>query len=557
MANELEKKWKQRIIGNALYNSIKYGKALPEKVLQSLFKEGLKKQDIKEIMPLIKKEVDRINSLSEEKRKKEFEKFEEKFEEIEKEKEKKSRREMPELKDVKEGQIITRIAPEPSKYNHIGHAFSFLLNYYYAKKYKGKCKLRFEDCNPEKVSQEYVDAMKEDVLKYLGIQVSSIKFVSDDIPKLYRYAEKLIEKGNAYMCDCKKEEISKLRREGKECSCRYKDIEKNLEEWKKFIGGRIRKKVILRLKGNMLSDNGVMRDPILFREIKKEHYRHGRKYKVWPTYDFYNAIEDSMMNVTHIFRSNEFALRNELQNYLRELLGLKKPEIIQYGRINVLGAITKGREIREKIEKKEYLGWDDPRLMTLRALKRRGIVKETFYELIKKIGLNQQQSNLDFEFLASINRKIIDKEAERYSFCKEPIKLNLREIPIKEVFVKIHPEKNKKRKIKVKGIYISREDFENYEGKEVRLMHLFNVKLKKDSVIITGTENKKIPKINWVSDFVNVRILMDNAEWISGIAEIAIKNLKLGQIIQFERFGFCRFDRINEMGEYEFWFTHR
>lgn len=554
----MEKNWEELSYEYALENAISHdGKAQESAVLGHLFREGLEKKDIEKIMPVIKEKVRKVNSLRIKEQEKEFENFKGKFLALEKEKvEKSEKKDLPELQ-VK-GKIVTRLAPEPSKYNHVGHAISFLINYMYAKKYKGKCKLRFEDTNPEKARQEYVDAMKKDVLDYLDIKVSEIRYVSDDIPKLYKYAEKLIKDKKAFMCFCRREKLKKLRDEGIECSCRQHEVKKNMKEWKSFLKGKYMKgETSLRLKGNMESDNYVMRDPVIFRAVAEKHYRKP-KYKIWPMYDFYNPIEDSLMGVTHIFRSNEFDVRVELQEYIKDLLKLKKQEIVQYGRFNIQGIKAQGRELRELVESGKYIGWDDPRLPTLKAMERRGIVKETFYELVRQFGFSKHQVNVDFDIIASINRKLIDKKARRYFFISEPVELEIENAPeIKEIEVKVHPDAEEIRKISIgNDIFIDKKDFDKFHNQEVRLMHLFNIKLR-EKPRFTSQENKDIPKLQWVSDFVKVRILMPEGNWIDGIAEQAVKKLKLKSIIQFERFGFARFDKINDAGVYEFWFSHQ
>lgn len=546
------KSFEKEIKAYALKNAIEFGKAEPGKVLTKLFQHGLEKKDIKKTMPEIAKLVSEINSLSEQEKERQFLILKD----IVKEHEEKER-ELPELKNIKNG-VVTRIPPEPSKYAHLGHAITFLINYLYAKKYNGKCLLRFEDANPEKVSQEYVDAMLEDIKNYLSIEYNSVRYVSDDMTLLYEYAKKLISMNKAYICFCEREKMQELRHQGKECECRSKNIKENLSEWKNFLNGEYKEgEAVLRIKGNMKSENHVMRDNVMFRIIDKPHYRHKDKFKAWPTYDFYSGIEEHLMGITHILRSNEFDLRVELQEHIKKLLGLKSQEIVQYGRFNVIGAETKGREIRELIASGDYEGWDDPRLVTLRALKRRGIRKEVIYELVNHVGFAKKQVNIDFDMIASISRKLLDEKTSRYYFVASPKALEIAKMPeIKEVEVKLHPNKNETRKIKIeKTIYISGEDYGLFKGKEVRLMNLCNIMLGVKP-ICTGIENKKIQKIQWVSEFVKARIKMPNNEWISGLAEKAVENLKIDDLIQFERFGFCRLD-ANKNGIYEFWFAHK
>ncbi|MDO8508097.1 MAG: glutamate--tRNA ligase [Nanoarchaeota archaeon] len=542
----------------ALRNAIEYGKASPDRILPKLFQHGLQKENIKEIMPEIKKITDEVNALSKEDQQTIFANYKDMIKErVEKEKT------LPELPNAIQGKVLTRIAPEPSKYLHIGHAISFLLNSFYAEKYKGKCLIRFDDANPEKVSQDYVDSILDDIKNYLAIKPNKIKFISDDMKIFYQYAEKLIKDNHAFMCFCDREKMQKLRHDGIECSCRQKDTKTQMKEWKDFLKGKYKVgKAVLRIKGNMQDSNHVMRDPVIFRSVKEAHFRTKTKYKVWPMYDFYSPVEDSIMGVTHILRSNEFDQRVPLHNLISHLLKLKQQEIIQYGRFNVMDATTKGREIRDLIKSGEFIGWDDPRLVTLKALKRRGITKEAFLELLNHIGLVKHDVNLDFNMIASINRKIIDPIAKRYYFVDNPLELDIKNAPSTlQIEIPIHPNNPKVlREVRVTPgkVYISKKDFNEFKGKEVRLLHLYNIKLpsKGSKAEFTSIENKDIPKITWVSFPQKAKVLMPDGSWVEGLADENIRELKVDSIIQFERFGFVRLDKISKQA-YEFWFAHR
>ena len=536
----------------AIKNALEFGKADPSKILPKLFQHGLQKEKIKEIIPEIKKIADEINAMSKE----DLQVIIGNYKGLIKERSEKEKT-LPDLPNVK-GKMATRIAPEPSKYLHIGHAISFLLNSYYAKRYKGKCLLRFDDANPEKVNQEYVDSILDDIKNYLSISVNKVKFVSDDMKIFYQYAEKLIKTNNAFMCFCKREKMQKLRHDGIECSCRQKEIKTQIKEWKDFLKGKYKiGKAVLRVKGNMQDSNHVMRDPVIFRSVKEPHFRTKTKYNVWPMYDFYSPIEDSLMGITHVLRSNEFDQRVPLHNLIADLLKLKQQEIIQYGRFNVIDATTKGREIRDLIKSGEFMGWDDPRLVTLKALKRRGITKEAFNELLNHIGLVKHDINLDFNMIASINRKVLDKKANRYYFVAQPHKISIPNLGAKQATIPIHPEKKETRTLNItKNIFISEEDYKNFMNKEVRLMHLCNIKLAKDIEIMGEEKTKPLQKIQWVSEGIPIKILMENAKWIEGLAETNTQNLKPGNVIQFERFGFVRLDK-KDKGVFEFWFAHK
>jgi len=434
----------------ALENAVKFkGTANAGAVIGKVLADNPKlKKDIKALSKKIQEIVKEVNSMHLTKQVEEFSKIKPKKQKKEKVMEKK--KELPPLEKAVPGKVVTRIPPEPSKYNHIGHALSFLINYQYAKKYKGKCIVRFEDTNPEKSAQEYVDAMLDDFKNYLEIKPDKILYVSDELPLLYEMAEKLIKKKKAYVCICDREMISKQRESGDMCLCVQKnDVKTNLQKWKRMLDGKYEEgQAILRLSGDMKSKNYVMRDPVIFRINKTKHYRQKNKYCVWPLYDFENSVLDSLHGITHILRSSEFgSMRIELQNYIKDLLGLKKQVIIQYGRFNIKGATTKGREIRELIKKGKVSGWDDPSLVTLKALRRRGILKETFYELIYEVGLSANTAkNIDWSLISSINRSLLDDKVNRYFFIEDPVKIKIKGAPNLKPELKLHPDHPKRGK---------------------------------------------------------------------------------------------------------------
>ena len=538
----------------AAKNALEFGKADAGRILPKLFQHGLEKKDIGSIMPTIKQIVDDINKLP----KDEIEEIAGELGDFVKEREEKEKK-LPELPNAIDGKVFTRMAPEPSKYLHVGHALGFIINYVYSQRHGGKCFLRFDDANPEKVNQAYIEAITEDIEDYLEIKHNGVRFVSDDMMLIYEYAEKLIDKDKSYVCFCDRDKMQELRHSGTECECRNKDKKETLDLWSAFIAGKYKEgSATLRFKGDMQNLNHVLRDPVLFRGVNHKHYKHGTKYKVWPMYDFYTPIEDSLMGLSHVLRSNEFDQRVPLHDEIRDLLGLKKQTIVQYGRFNVIDATTKGREIRDGIEAGEYIGWDDPRLVTLKALRRRGIRKEVFYHMVEQLGLAKKEANIDFDAVAAISRKIIDSETKRYYFVPNPKKFTI-ENDVKETMVPIHPDKEERRKINVGNeIFISVDDLKGNYGKEVRLLHLFNVKLphRGDEAEVSGFDVKPMPKIQWVSEGVKVKVFMDNAEWIEGVGEKELMNLKEGEVVQFERFGFVKLDK-KDKNSLEFWFTHR
>jgi glutamyl-tRNA synthetase len=536
----------------ALQNAVQFGgKANPGAVIGKLLSEDPSlKSKMKDVAMTANAAVKDVNSLQVEQQRKELESLAPEL----LEKKKGEKKGLLELKNAVEGKVVTRIPPEPSKYAHIGHALSFLINYLYAEKYKGKCLVRFEDTNPELSKQEYANAILED-LKFLSIEHGTAKYVSDDMELLYRYAETLIADGNAYVCSCEIKAMRDLRHAGKACIHRKASTATNKKQWKDMLARNVKPgKAVLRLKADMKSKNDVMRDPVLFRITFDEHYRHGTKYHVWPLYDFENAVEDGISNITHILRSNEFGgMRVELQDFIKDALKLPKQTVIQYGRFNITDAISQGREIRRLINEGRVSGWDDPRLVTIKALRRRGIQPEAFRELAIEVGLSPTPTNIDWPIIASFNRKILDMKADRYFFVEAPKEIRITGAPKRNVTLKLHPDKESgTREFAVHdSFYISEKDAESLVNDElIRLMDCLNFrregkKFVFDSLDIdTFRKAKKKRIIHWLPASGNVKasILMPDSITVFGLAEAGVKNLKPGEIIQFARFGFCRLE---------------
>ncbi len=542
---QLENDIKKFVLANAFSHG---GKAQTGAIIGKLISAGtISKANITKTKPTIDKIIKDIGKLSLTKQEAELKKIYPQF--FNKEKEKPHLKELP---NAVIGKVVTRMPPGVSKYPHIGHSISFLINYMYAKKYKGKCYLKVDDTNPDKDAKEYVSALKKDFLDYLDVKPTSTLYASDTIPALYKLASQLIKRKKAYVCECPREKVSKLRRTGEPCNCRSNSVKVNLEKWKKMLSGDYAAgKITLRLKIDLESKNSAMRDPAIFRINKAPHYKQKKKYAVWPLYDFASIYGDVKLGVTHVLRSSEFgSFRIELQSYICDLFKWKKPTFIHYGRTSIRGGIVQGREILKLVKEGKVSGWDDPQLLTLRALRRRGIVKETYYELVKVIGLSMAPSNIEWVEVAAINRKFVDPLANRYFFISSPVKLKVAGVP-KEAKLKTHPDKPKTRPIKVSTtIYIDKSDFTKYRNKQIRLKGLGNLTLKKTAELAPSAEAQTI---HWVSEpNTKIQILMPNNKWVKGRGEPLIGKVKPKDIVQFERFGFVKCEAKNR-----FIFTHK
>jgi glutamyl-tRNA synthetase len=552
-----KKSFSNEIMGYALKNAIEYGKADAGKIMPKLFNHGLEKDMIKEIMPEIISKVTEVNKLSEEGKEIAFENYKE-YIKINEDCSKK----LTPLKNPSK-HMVFRLAPYPSGAMHIGNAKTYLLNAIYAEHYKGKILFVMDDTIGSEEKHLVPEGYKllEECVRLLGVKYKKpIIYKSDRLKIYYKYAVELIKKDKAYVCHCSAEKIRENRANGIECGCRKFPQGIHLARWKemfKMSDGE----AVLRLKTSMTHPNPAFRDRVLFKISTRKHPRKKNKYRVWPSLEMSWAIDDHLLGITHIIRGNDLMMETEVEKFIWDIFKWKHPEVnhVALVRLSGVGAKISKSKAQKEVKSGEFMGWDDPRTWSIQSLIRRGITKEAIRDFVEEIGLNNQDIIVPIDNLYAANRKRIDAKAERYSFVKEPMMLLFdKPYKIKEVEVPIHPDTpNKTRKIKLPQIIIDGDDFQNYKGKEVRLIHLFNIKIEnKEKTRVTSVENKKIPKIQWVSDEVPCRVLMPDGKWVLGMAESGIKRLKKGQIIQFERFGFVRFD-TKAKDAYEFWFAHR
>ncbi len=554
----------------ALKNAVEHGgKALEQAVLSKVIREDpTLRTRIKEIIHLVEEIVKHVNSMNIDEQKNLLEELAPELLEYEKKIEEKK---LPPLPNAVKGGVVTRLPPEPSGYMHIGHAMSGLLNYLYARMYDGKVWLRFEDTDPRKAKLEYYESFRKGY-KWLGITWDYEKNNSEDMELFYDYAEKIIESGKAYVCFCPPEKIKTLRKEGVECEHRNQGIDENLKYWRMMIEGKFREgEAILRLAGDMKSQNTTMRDPAIFRIVEHSHPIVGEKYRVWPLYDFAASIEDGICGVTHVLRTSEFVFRDELQNYIRGLVGLTNPIYIEYSRFEFKGTPVSKRKLRLVIEAGLAKGWDDPRFPTIEGLRRRGILAEAIKEFtLTQTGFSYSKREYDWSLLYAVNRRILDPVTRRFFFVPNPVKLVVDGLEPGEITIPFHPT-NKSLGVKkityTNEIYISSSDAQSIKiGDIIRLKYLANIKIvetNKDqvkAVLIGGGPAQNVPIIQWVSShrFHSIKVMVpgllyideevnpESLKVVEGYAEENIEDVKIDEIVQFERFGFCRCDSTEE-----------
>jgi len=533
-----------------LLNAIQHnGKADIQAVLGKIISEDPKvRSKIKEIILEIKKIVTEVNLLSLEEQKNKikelgFEIKKKKVEEV---------RELSPLPNVKKyKKIVMRMAPFPSGPLHIGNSRMVLLNDEYVKKYKGKLLLVIDDTigSEAKIPTKEAYKLVIDGLKWLGVKWHKIIYKSDRMKLFYEWGEKLIKMRHAYVCECPKDVLRENREKGFECNCRKQDPKTNLQKWKKMLKGEYKsEQATVRLKTNMKHPNPAFRDRVLLRISDREHPRVGKKYHVWPMLEFSWAIDDHFLGVTHILRGKDLVMEDLMEEFIWNLLRWKHPEFIHHGMLRFEGLKLSKTQARMLIEKGIYADWDDPRTWSLQSFKKRGFLPEAIRNFILSFGLSLNDITVPLEILYSENRKLIDPKVNRYFAVIDPVEIKIVNAPkVKKVRVHLHPDFPRRgfREIPVNTdkIFISREDFDKFRGKEIRLIGLFNVKLDKKAEVTSKEVNMEMQKIQWVSEKnVTMKIVMGNGNTVKGIGEPEIKKLKPDTKLQLVRFGFCRVD---------------
>jgi glutaminyl-tRNA synthetase len=434
------------------------------------------------------------------------------------------------------GNVHTRFPPEPNGYLHIGHAKSICLNYGIARDYKGKFNLRFDDTNPIKEDQEYVDSIIEDV-KWLGGDFEDrIFYASDYFDKMYEWAIQLIKKGKAYVDDSDPETMRGLRgtvtEAGIESPNRKRSVDENLDLFNRMKNGEFKNgEKVLRAKIDMTSPNMLLRDPVMYRIIHLEHHRTGNKWCIYPTYDWAHGLEDSIEGITHSICTLEFEVHRPLYDWFLNELEIYHPQQIEFARLNLTYTVMSKRKLLELVEQKIVDDWDDPRMPTISAYRRRGYTPEAIQNFAEIVGVARRDAMTDLALLEFAIREDLNKKAQRVMAVLDPLKIVITNYSGEEELEAVNnPEDVEMGHRKVpfsKELYIEKSDFmENpikgfhrlIPGGEVRLRYAYIIKC--DEVVKnengeviqlncsydpetksgTGTSTKKVKgTIHWVS----------------------------------------------------------
>lgn len=442
--------------------------------------------------------------------------------------------------DLKNGRfdyVRTRLPPEPNGYLHIGHVKAFMIDYLVAKENNGELILRFDDTNPTKEEVEFVEAIKDDA-RWLGIVWVKETYASDYFDLLYDWAKRLVSMGKAYVDDQTPEEVSKnrgtLTEPGKNSPFRERSVEENLELLERMKNGEFPDgSRILRAKIDMAHSNINMRDPAMYRILHTPHHRTGDAWKIYPLYDWSHGQNDSMEGITHSLCSLEYEDHRPLYEWFLEQLDVFKPRQIEFARLNMNYTVMSKRKLRRLVEENHVNGWDDPRMPTLRAMRRRGYTAEAIHDFIRRVGIAKNYSVTDVALLEACVREDLNKTSLRRMAVIRPLKVVIDNYPddlVEEMDAINNPEDAGAGARKVpfsKVIYIEQDDFREtpppkyhrlYPGNEVRLRYAYFVKcthiVKDDADNITEVHVEYDPSTRG-GDASDGRKVKSTIHWVS------------------------------------------
>ena len=539
----------------ALQNALEYcGQGEPGSVLGRVLaeKEHLRVR-VKGLLSLVNEEVTRANSIAREDGiemvRKELESFAP--EALDRERQKKNEG----LKDLpgNTSEVILRFAPNPNGPLSLGHSRGVVINSLYAEKYQGKIVLRFDDTDT-KVKPPMNDAygwIEEEFEWISGRAADVVIRASERMPIYLQYAEKMLIGGFGYVCKCNAEDFREFRISKTECPCRYKSVQQNMEDWGEMNSGEIDEGgAVVRVKTGMDLPNPALRDWPALRIQHSPHPLVGDTYKVWPLLDFQSAIEDHLQGVSHIIRGKDLMDSTKKQTILYEHFGWDYPESLYWGRVKIheFGGFSTSK-MSSSIDSGEFSGWDDPRLPTIRAMRRRGFDPRSLAELWGEVGLTQKDISISMKTLESFNSRIIDGDSERRVFVSNPKSLDLsaESIPPRVMMAR-HPDGEIEGfRVWEVGMTVLIQDSDFVEGK-LRLKDFADIKISGSSATIESIDRSDERKIvHWIPEKLSIEAIMSvpDGEEISEIKGVLEEfELTKGEVYQLERVGFAKFEGI-------------
>ncbi|KAI3422451.1 hypothetical protein GPALN_012959 [Globodera pallida] len=493
-----------------------------------------------------------------------------------------------ELDGAEMGKVVVRFPPEASGYLHIGHAKAALLNQFYQQSFRGQLILRFDDTNPAKENAHFEEVIEEDIRR-LQVEWDRMSRTSDHFDALLDFCEQLLSTGKAYVDDTEAEQMRKEREERVESRNRGNAVEQNMALWGQMLEGSERgQQCCVRVKIDMGHNNGALRDPTIYRCKSESHVRHGDKYKVYPTYDFACPIVDSLEGVTHALRTTEYMDRDEQYYFICDALGLRKPRIWAFARLNMTHTVMSKRKLTWLVEQGIVSGWDDPRMPTVRGIIRRGLTVEGLKQFILAQGGSRSVVTMEWDKVWAFNKKVIDPVASRYTALDDTsatlVPVKIRQFVEEEYRrVPLHPKKPDGDSKEVwfgPDLLVERTDADCFKvGDTVTFVNWGNMKVaevRRDEgenggrmasvevdLDLDNKDYKKTMKVTWLANhaenfaintvryehLISKSIIGKEEEWKELVsrdsvhvgtllAEAALKNVKCGDILQIQRKSF-------------------
>jgi glutamyl-tRNA synthetase len=540
----------------ALQNAVLYGgKADVKAVMGKVLAEQPElRSRAKEISAIVADQVRKINEMSIEIQRKELELIDSSL--LQKKVKIEREHPLPELPGAEKGKVVMRFAPGPSGPLHIGHTRVAILNDEYVKRYDGIFINRIEDTNPEKIDPEAYDTIPED-LEWLGVKVHQTVIQSSRMELYYDIARKLIDMGKAYVCTCPVEEWRKLKEHGKACPHRELPKETQHEEFDRMLSGYYpEESAVLVVKTDLKHPNPAIRDFVGLRIVDSvPHPRTGARYRVYPMMNFSVAIDDHFLGMTHVLRGKDHLNNTQRQEYIFRYFGWKIPWYHHYGLVSVPESILKTSIVAHGIKAGEYSGWDDVRLGTVRALKRRGITPEAIRDYWIDCGIKDVDIQFSWETLYAFNKQRIDHLANRYFFVWDPVLISIEGVEALESHAPLHPNHPERgmRRLRLQGrpikVYLNRNDLESIglRGK-LRLKDLCNIEVEGNLATYAGNDlsvvREGIRIVHWVPEYgIKTVVEMPDGSRKEGFSE-PIPPSEIGNVIQFERFAFVRIETV-------------
>ena len=467
--------------------------------------------------------------------------------------------ELPALLDGVDGQVVLRMAPFPSGALHVGNARMIFINDEYRRRYHGRLLLVLDDTvgsEEKRVETEFFDLIRDD-LQRCGVTPDAVYYKSDRLAHHYEWAARVIDRGAAYVCVCPADLLRENRKTGAACPERSQPIESTRADWQKMLsGGFAPGEAVLRLKTDLGDPDPAFRDRVLLRISDFDHPRVGHRYRVWPLLEFSWAVDDIELGITHVIRGKDLVIEDRMQEFIWKVLGISGPHFLHWGILRVREAKVAKSKAYVEVKSGLYDGWADPRTWSLQSLDRRGITVEAIRRFTLSFGLSLADIEVPAETLYAENRAIIDPTTPRRLFVPDPRRVRVENYPtgLGSVLLPNHPDRAELGTRSVATgpeFWLPGNELTRNAGKEIRLKDLLNIQLPRDldsgadgTVVATFTskENKRVPRIQWVSgsDAVPVDILEVDGTHRTGLGEGALRTAAPGDRLQFERVGFVR-----------------